>query len=75
MSPPWRDEVAITLAPRRVALERRRRGLWPRVVAEAELEVPASPFGDPGPVLARLAEALADGAWHGAAARSASCSC
>lgn len=70
MSPRWRDEVAIYLAPRKLALVRRSRGLRPRVVAETEVGVPAGSSGHIGPVLARLAEVLAEPTWHGAAARA-----
>ncbi len=69
MSPLWRDEVAIYLAPRKLALMRRARGLEPRVVAATELTVLAGTAADSGPVLARLAEVLAETTWHGAAAR------
>ena len=69
MSPLWRDEVAIYLAPRKLALVRRARGLKARVVATTELAVSSGAAGDLGPVLARLAGVLADSAWHGAAAR------
>jgi hypothetical protein len=69
VSPLWRDEVAICLAPRKLALVRRARGLKPRVVASTELAVAAGADGDVGPVLARLAEVLAEPTWHGAAAR------
>ncbi len=72
MSPLWRDEVAIYLAPRKLALVRRARGLRGRVVASTELAlaVPAGAFGDFGPVLALLAEVLAAPTWPGAAARA-----
>ena len=72
MSLPWRDEVAIYLAPRKLALVRRTRGLRPRVVAEAELTiaVPAGMLGDVGPVLALLADVLTEPTWHGADARA-----
>jgi hypothetical protein len=69
VSPRWRDEVAIHLGPRRVALVRRARGLRRRVVAAAELEVPAGAAADLGAVLGRLAGELAASTWHGAAAR------
>jgi hypothetical protein len=69
VSPLWRDEVAICLAPRKLALVRRARGLRPRVVAATELAGPAGMTGDVGPVLARLAEVLAEPTWHNAAAR------
>jgi len=70
VSPLWRDEIAIYLAPRKLALVRRARGLKPRVVAATELAVPAGTFGDIGPVLARLADVLIEPTWHGAAARA-----
>jgi hypothetical protein len=70
VSPLWRDEIAIYLAPRRLALMRRARGLKPRVVASTELAVPAGTFGDIGPVFARLADVLTEPTWHGAAARA-----
>ena len=69
MSPLWRDEVAIYLAPRKLALVRRARGLKHRVVAATELAVPAGMAGDSGPVFARLADVLAEPTWHGAVAR------
>lgn len=69
MSPRWRDELAIDLAPRRLALVRRARGLRPRVVAATELAIPAGPAGDLDPALARLGDALTEPAWHGADAR------
>ena len=70
MSPLWRDEIAIYLSPRKLALVRRARGVKPRVVAATELAVPAGAVGDVGPVLARLADVLTDPTWHGAAARA-----
>lgn len=72
MSPLWRDEVAIYLAPRKLALVRRARGLGARVVASTEiaLAVPDAAFGDLGPVLALLADLLAEPTWQGAAARA-----
>jgi hypothetical protein len=70
VSPLWRDEIAIYLAPRKLALVRRTRGLKPRVVAATELAVQAGAVGDIGPVLARLADVLTEPTWHGAAARA-----
>lgn len=69
MSPLWRDEVAIYLSPRKLALVRRARGVKPRVVAATALAVPAGTVTDVGPVLARLADVLAEPTWHGAAVR------
>ena len=68
MSPLWRDEVAIYLAPRKLALVRRARGVRPRVVAATQVAVQAG-TGELGAVLARLAEVLAEETWQGAAAR------
>lgn len=68
MSPLWRDEVAIYIAPRRIALARRTRGLKPRVGSATEIAV-AGHFGDFGPALSRLAEVLAEPTWQDAAAR------
>ena len=69
MSPPWRDEIAIYLAPRKLALVRRARRLRSRIVAATEVAVPAGPLADTGPVLARLADLLTEPTWQGAAAR------
>jgi hypothetical protein len=69
VSPLWRDEIAIYLAPRKLALARRARGLEPRVIASTELSVPVGAFGDFGPALARLAEVLAEPTWQYATAR------
>jgi hypothetical protein len=70
VSPLWRDEVAIYLAPRKLALVRRARGLKAGVVAATELAVPDGRVDDVGPVLARLAEVLAEPTWRRAAARA-----
>lgn len=69
MSPLWRNEIAIYLAPRRIALVRRARGVRPRVVAETEVAVPAGALGDVAPVIARLADVLREATWQDAAAR------
>jgi hypothetical protein len=69
VSPLWRDEIAIYLAPRKLALVRRARGIKPRVVAATELALPPGAVGDVGPVLARLADVLGESTWHDAAAR------
>ena len=69
MSPLWRDEVAIFLAPRRIALARRSRGLNPRTGSATEIAVSTGHSGDFAPALARLAEVLAEPTWQDAAAR------
>lgn len=69
MSPLWRDEVAIYLAPRKVALVRRARGVKARLVAATEVAVPGGTPADVAPALARLADVLAEPTWRGATAR------
>jgi hypothetical protein len=68
VSPLWRDEVAIFVAPRRIALARRTRGLKPRLGSATEIAV-AGHFGDYGPTLSRLADVLSEPTWQDAAAR------
>ena len=68
MSPLWRDEVAILVAPRRIALARRARGLRPHVGNATEIAVPGH-FADFGPTLTRLADVLAESTWQDALAR------
>jgi hypothetical protein len=70
VSPLWRDEIAIYLAPRRLALVRRARGIEPRIVAATELAISAGTYGDIRPVFARLADVLSEPTWQGAAART-----
>jgi hypothetical protein len=69
VSPRWRDELAISLAPDRLALLRRARGLAPREVEAEELAVAPAAGDALGPALARLAEALSAPRWQRAAAR------
>lgn len=69
MSPLWRDEIAIYLAPRKIALARRGRGLKPEVVASTEVAVTGGHPGDIRPAIARLAEVLAEPTWQDASAR------
>lgn len=68
MSPLWRDEVAIFVAPRKIALARRTRGLKPRIGSATEIAVPDH-LGDFGPMLSHLAGVLAEPTWQDAAAR------
>ena len=70
MSPLWRDEIAIYLAPHKLVLVRRARGVRPRVVAATEVAVPADTMGDVAPVLARLGDVLSEPTWHDAVARA-----
>ena len=69
MSPLWRDEIAIYIAPRKIALARRGKALRPQVGAATEVAVPGGHFGDFRPALARLAEVVAEPTWQNAAAR------
>ena len=69
MSPQWRDEIAILLTPRRVALTRMCRGIRPRCVGEANLRVENGSYVDWRPALAVLHAQLADPAWQRADAR------
>lgn len=70
MLPLWRDEIALYLAPRKLALVRRARGLKGQVVAATELAVQTGTAHDIGPVLARLADVLTERTWHGASVRA-----
>ncbi len=69
MSPLWRDEVAIYVAPRKIALARRERGLKPRVRAATEVAVAGGHVGDIRSAFARLADILSEPTWQDAAAR------
>ncbi len=68
MSPLWRDEVAIYVSPRKIALARRTRGVKPRLGSATEVAVQGH-FTDCSPTLARLAEVLAEPTWQDAVAR------
>jgi hypothetical protein len=68
VSPLWRDEVAIFVAPRRIALARRMKGVTPRLSSATEIAV-AGQYNDFSPMLARLAEVLSEPTWQDAAAR------
>jgi hypothetical protein len=70
VSPLWRDEVAIYLAPRKLALVRRTSGLERQVVAAIQFAIPAGTAADSGPLFACLADVLADPVWHDATARA-----
>ncbi|MBS0394464.1 MAG: hypothetical protein JSR54_07530 [Proteobacteria bacterium] len=69
MSLLWRDEVAIYLAPRKIALARRARGVRSQVVAATEVAVPSGHSADVRPAAARLAEVLQEATWQDAQAR------
>ncbi len=69
MSPLWRDEVTIYVAPTRVALARRGRGLRPRIVATADARVMPGSAADVAPALGVLAGMLEEPSWRDANAR------
>ncbi|MEI8296896.1 MAG: hypothetical protein WCH32_02625 [Pseudomonadota bacterium] len=69
MSPLWRDEIAIYIAPRKIALARREKGLRPQVGAATEVAVPNGHFGDIRPTFAKLAEVLSEPTWQDASVR------
>jgi hypothetical protein len=68
VSPLWRDEVAIYVAPRKIALARRARGVKPLLGSATEIAV-SGHFNDFGPALARLADVLTEPTWQDAIAR------
>jgi hypothetical protein len=68
VSPLWRDEVAIFVAPRRIALARRMKGVSPRLSSATEVAVPGQ-SSDFAPMLARLADVLTEPTWQDAHAR------
>jgi hypothetical protein len=70
VSRPWREEVAIYVAPRRLALVRLARGLRRRVVAATELAVHPGVGNEVERALARLAEVLTEPTWQGADVRA-----
>ena len=69
MSPLWRDEVGIFLAPRRIALARMKRGIRPARVAERDIVVDARDAHQWEAALSTLANCLEDPVWQGANAR------
>jgi len=69
VSPQWRDEVGIFLGPRRIVLNRMRRGLRPVCVAERTVAVEGGGFNGWQPALAVLAAELADSRWRNANTR------
>ena len=69
MSPLWRDELAIFVSPRRIALARRARGPKARLTAAAEVAVIDGIGSDANPAFTRLAEILTESTWQDAAVR------
>jgi hypothetical protein len=67
--PLWRDEIVVFLAPSKIALVRRARGLKSRIAAATEMTVPGGGIDDIRPALSRLAEVLAEPTWQDATAR------
>lgn len=69
MSPLWRDEVGVFVAPRRILLVRMKRGLRPQRLAERSILIDAREPGRWEPALDTLDNCLRDAQWHGANAR------
>ncbi len=68
MSPLWRDEVGIYLAPRRVCLVRIRRGMRPTLAAKVDQADPGAPAGWDG-ALAMLDREMLEPTWSNARVR------
>jgi hypothetical protein len=68
VSPLWRDEISIYVAPRKLALARRLRGVKPRLGACTELALPDG-GNDGAAALAHLADVLRESTWQNADAR------
>ena len=69
MSPLWRDEVGLYVAPRCIVLSRMRRGLHPVNVAERNCLVESGDTNQWEPALETLEACLEDTTWHEAAGR------
>jgi hypothetical protein len=69
VSPLWRDEVGLYLAPRRVCLVRLKRGLKPAIAGEHEQSVETDDSGHWGPALAAADSLLSQPQWGDAAVR------
>ena len=69
MSPLWRDELGLYLAPRRVCLVRLKRGLKPTVAGEHEQAFESDEVGDWTPALAAAESLLSQPQWGGALVR------
>jgi hypothetical protein len=69
VSPLWRDELAIFVSPRRIALARRACGLKARLTAAAEVAVVDGSGSDAIPAFTRLAQILTEPTWQDAAVR------
>jgi hypothetical protein len=69
VSPLWRDEIGIHVAPRRICLARLKRGLKPAVIAEHEQEVDPGSDGKWEPALAAVEAMLLTPEWQRARVR------
>lgn len=70
MSPLWRDEIGLLIAPRRVLFNRMRRGLRPQCTADACITVEDGSFTDWTPTLAALRTQLLESSWRDANVRA-----
>ncbi len=70
MSPLWRDEIAVLIAPRRLALTRMRRGLRPQCIADTRRQLEEGAPTDWRPALAALRICLSEAGWQGANVRA-----
>ena len=69
MSPLWRDEIGVYLAPRRLCMIRMKRGVKPVLGAEYEQEFESGQANDWTPALQALDGRLAQPEWRGALLR------
>ena len=69
MSPLWRDEVGLYVAPRRIVLSRMKRGIHPVNIAERNCPVESGDTNHFEPALEVLQDCLEDATWHHAAGR------
>ena len=69
MSPLWRDEIGVLLAPGKVVLTRMKRGLRPTCERHRTVVIDGGSFTDFGPALRVLSRELMEGEWQNANAR------
>lgn len=69
MSPLWRDEVGLYVAPRRIVLSRMKRGIRPLHVAEFNCPVENGDTNNWEPALEALQACMQDSNWHDAIGR------
>ena len=69
MSPLWRDEIGIFVAPTKVVMARMRRGIRPKCIAEQGNCVESAHSGDWQPALDCLQKQVANELWHNANVR------